>query len=227
MAGFEELAAAFGLFIATHSVPALPALRARVVGLLGKRRYIVLHSLIASLSLIWLIKATLDAPTVVLWGFHAWARWVPILTMPLACILLVGGLTHGNPFSLGLGRRGWTPDRPGIVAVTRHPILWGAALWSGSHLFPNGEVRAVLLFGGLCLFSIAGTVLFDRRRARAMPDWAELASGTGNMPFGAICSGKSTFSVSYNLVKSILGGAALYLFLLFSHGPVLGLYPLG
>lgn len=212
MDDFLPLYVALGAFFATHSLPALPGLRGRLVAWLGnERRYLILHSLLASLTLVWLVLATLEAPRFLLWGFHDWARWVPILVMPIACILLVAGLTTANPFSLGRGSRGFNPSRPGIVGITRHPVLLAAALWSGAHLFPNGELRAVLLFGALFGFSLMGMPLFDRRRDAVAHLKTALRLGRADLP---------------GLMFRVVGGLILYAALLLLHEWAFGLNPL-
>ena len=217
LGGFSEVMAALALFFATHSVPAVPGVRGRLVSMLGRRFYVVLHSVVATAALAWLIAATLRAPYVELWGFHPWTRWVPLLVMPVACMLLVAGLTSPNPFSLGRGGRGYDPARPGIVAITRHPTLWAAALWAFAHLFPNGDLRAVLLFGGMGGFSLMGMVLFDRRRAAQLGrvEWRRLLAATARQPSFAGLAWRAGL------------GLVLYAALLFAHGPLFGRYPLG
>jgi len=213
---FLPLCLAFALFLAAHSLPSLPGLRARLVARLGERRYLLAHSLVALGSLIWLVAETLAAPRLDLWGHPLWARWVPVLVMPLVCFLLVAGLSTPNPFSLGIGGKGYRPDRPGIVGLTRHPILWAAAVWGGAHLFPNGELRALLLFGGLCAFSLMGMVLFDRRRRQALGgDWEALQQAT-----------RLSAADLPGLIWRGLAGLLLYVALLHLHGPVIGVSPL-
>lgn len=212
---FSQLFAALAVFFASHSVPAVPGLRRGLVARLGERGYLVLHSVLASLSLVWLLVATVTAPRVELWGFQLWAKWLPVLVMPLACTLLVAGLTTANPFSLGWGR-GFDPGRPGIVGLTRHPLLWATALWSGTHLAANGELRAVLLFGALCGFSLVGMALFDRRRRRSLG--AQWEAWRGAMHFG---SGDVP-----GLLIQAGGGLALYVGLLALHGFLFGVSPL-
>lgn len=217
---FLPLCLALAAFFATHSLPSLPGLRRRLTGRLGERGYLIAHSVLAGVTLVWLVAAALAAPRLVLWGFHDGARWVPLLVMPFACMLLVAGLTSVNPFSLGAswgktpnasGRVAFDPRRPGIVALTRHPVLWAAALWSGAHLFPNGELRAALLFGGLCLFSLMGMVLFDRRRQEFRPLMAEIRFSSSDLP-GLLLRGA--------------GGILLYVLLLWLHEWAFGLNPL-
>lgn len=225
--GFGEVLAALACFFASHSVPALPGVRARIVGAMGQGWYVALHSIVGTASLVWLIVATLHAPYVELWGFHPWTRWVPLLVMPFAMILLVAGLLTPNPFSLGPGGRRYDPSRPGIVAITRHPVLWAAFLWATAHLFPNGELRAVLLFGALTGFSLMGTRLLDHRRQQRMgPEWRQLAANTSNLPFAALLAGRARLTGIPGLAWRAALGLILYAAILFAHGALFGVSPL-
>lgn len=226
--GFGQVVAAFALFLASHSVPALPGLRGRLVGRLGEPLYLALHSVVGLATLIWLVVATLEAPYVELWGFHPETRWILIAIMPVAFILLLAGATSPNPLSLAPTAKGYDPARPGVVAVTRHPVLWAMALWSGVHLIPNGDLRAVLLFGGLCLFSLAGMPLFDRRRASALgqAEWERLSAGTSVIPFAALMSGRARLGGAAGLAWRAALGLACYALILYFHGTLFGLSPL-
>lgn len=35
----------------------------------------------------------------------------------------------------------------GIVRITRHPFLWGVALWALVHFIVNGDLASVILSG--------------------------------------------------------------------------------
>lgn len=227
--GFGEVVAAFALFLVSHSLPSLPGVRRHLVAALGERPYLVLYSVIGLATLGWLVMATLDAPYVELWGHGGAARWVPILVMPFALVLLVAGATTRNPLSLGPSARGFNGTPRGILAVTRHPVLWAGALWSGAHLIANGDLRAVLLFGGLCLFSLAGMPLFDRRRARTLgaAEWARLAAATSAIPFAALLAGRARLSAGRALLWQVALGLVLYVVILHVHGDLFGVSPLG
>ena len=60
------------------------------------------------------------------------------------------------------------PVRPGMAAVTRHPLLWALALWSLSHLAPNGDLAHVLLFGGFALMALAAMPASDARARNSL-----------------------------------------------------------
>lgn len=49
-----------------------------------------------------------------------------------------------------------------VTAMTRHPMLWGFALWAGAHLLVNGDTPSFILFGGLLAWSFVEMVAINR-----------------------------------------------------------------
>ena len=99
----------------------------------------------------------------------AWTRWVPNLVMPVAVFLAVAGVGLRYPFTPG-GRRAavFDPAHPGFAALTRHPLLWALALWSATHLPPNGDLAHIRMFGEFAAVSIAAILMFDRRAMKTL-----------------------------------------------------------
>lgn len=215
-----ELVLAVAVFLGSHSLTNRPAFRAWAESRLGGRRgFTLAYSVLSVLLLIWMVVAYGNAPTVLLWGQQPWMRWVPPLAMPLACILAVAGLTTPNPFSIGPGPTGYDPARPGILRLTRHPVLWAAALWAGAHMVPNGDAAALVLFTPLLLLALAGPAMLDRKRRASLgfEQWSRLAARTGRPV--AVALGETGW-------WRILGGLVLYAALLALHQPVIGTGPL-
>lgn len=221
--GWGQVAAALAAFLLSHSLPARPRTRAWLVGHLGSRLYIACYSAVSLLVLAWLITATANAPYLELWPREDWQTIIPFLAMPVACLLIVDGVTRANPLSFG-GRRKleYDPERPGIAGL-RHPILWAALLWSSSHLVPNGDLAHVLMFGLFAGLAAGGMVMFDRRRRRLLgaQDWAALARNTSNIPFAAPRGGATVNWVA--LLARIGAAAALYGLLVAGHGLFAGI----
>lgn len=216
--GIGQLVLAVAVFLASHSLTNRPTFRARAEAALGgSRGFTIAYSLVSLLLLAWMIAAYVAAPMVLLWGQAPWMRWVPPLVMPVACVLAVAGLTTPNPFSIGPGGRGFDPARPGILRLTRHPVLVAAGLWAGAHVIPNGDVAALILFAPLLLLALAGPRMLDRKRRRTMgfEHWSRLAA----IPFDAVAMVRETGW------KRIAGGLALYVALLHLHQPVIGASP--
>ncbi|WP_207060670.1 NnrU family protein [Motiliproteus sp. SC1-56] len=217
-----ELLVAAGVFVFSHLLPMHPSWRGRLEQRLGERGFLLGYSLLSLAVLAWLGHAFASAPYVLLWPWHPATAWVPVLVMPFACILLVAGLSSSNPFSLGLGAQGYDPGRPGIVSLTRHPVMWALALWAGSHMPANGDLAAVVLFGLLLLLSLTGTRTIEgnRRRRFRVEQWAVWREGTGNWP--------SIASVDWSGIgpARIGGGLVLYGLLLALHSRLVGPDPL-
>ncbi len=44
----------------------------------------------------------------------------------------------------------------------RHPMLTGVAVWAAAHLFVNGNLAAIVLFGGMLVWALAEVVVVNR-----------------------------------------------------------------
>jgi uncharacterized membrane protein len=167
---WTECAAAWGLFLISHALPIRPPLRPWLVDRLGQTGFRIAYSALSVVALGWLIEATARAPFVVLWNWAPWQPVFPQVGMALALALIALAVGRPNPFSFG----GWNdpaynPDRPGILRLTRHPILMALAIWAGTHIVPNGDLAHVLLFGGFAIFALLGMKTVDRRKQQAHP----------------------------------------------------------
>lgn len=222
-----EFLAALAVFILSHALPARLGLRQRIAAAAGERTYLILYSLLSIALLAWLISAARRAPFIPLWDLQTWHYHVPLALMVLASILFVGGAVSANPFSVTFSRAAWEPARPGLVGITRHPILWAFALWSFAHVVPNGDLVSVIMFGGFGLFAIGGMAIVDRRKRRAMGDeWKRLAAGTSVIPFLALLRGRASWRwKAMPLLVALLGGVGLYGLLLHLHPLVFGVDP--
>lgn len=170
-----EFILAFALFLAAHSIPARPAMRNRLVSRFGETNYLILYALLSLALLFWLISAAVRAPTILLWPAELWSYHLALALMLPASWLLVGGLATANPFSISLNRGLFRPERPGLVGWVRHPVLWGFALWALVHVIANGDLVALIMFGGFLLFAAAGMKILDRRKKRQLgADWLRL-----------------------------------------------------
>ena len=205
------------VFLVSHRLTNAPGFRRHAERLLGGGGFTVAYSVLSLLLLAWIIRAYQLAPAVVLWTQDPWMRWVPPIAMAPATLLLTVGMLTANPFSIGPGSKGFDPARPGLLRLTRHPVLWGLALWAGAHMVPNGDVAAWMIFAPLLALALAGPRLLDAKRRRARPDWDHLAVNT-NRPRPALLAEIGWWKT--------LAGIAVYALLLWAHEPVIGASPL-
>src|SRR3546814_9603488 len=123
----NALIAATLAFVGGHFLLSSRPLRPFLNDRFGERAFRLIYSAVMTVTLIWMVVAYRAAPVVPLWQPAPIFAWVPLLVMPLACILLVAGLTSPHPTLVG-GARFFdgAPGSPavGILPVTRHPFPW-------------------------------------------------------------------------------------------------------
>ncbi|MBM3513050.1 MAG: NnrU family protein [Alphaproteobacteria bacterium] len=222
-----ELVVAILLFIVTHSVPSIRPLRARLVDMLGESGYLSVYAMVSVSATFWISVAATQVPYVEVWPMTVAATWVPNLLMPVSGWLPISGLTTANAMSIRIRADEFDPARPGVVAITRHPILWAIALWGLSHMAPNGDMGSLVLFGMASGFCFVGCVVLDvrRRREYGPEKWAQLSGATSVVSFAAILAGRAGFpwreALGWRLAATILA----YVLLISLHQPVLRVSP--
>ena len=211
---------AISIFLLIHLIPAVRPLRVGLARVFGERGYIFLFSGVSIALTFWLGWAYSEAPYQELWPYQEWARQLVLGVMLFACILIVAGLSSANPFSLTMTGKVFDPAQPGIVALTRHPPIWGLGIWSGSHVLVNGDLASVVLFGLLTLLCVVGPFSVEKRRRRAMGDEAWQVLGAE-----IIKTSLPGILVQIGIWR-LVGGLCLYGSLLYLHETVIGVSPL-
>ena len=218
------LVAAALLFVALHiGVPGSPA-RGAVVARLGEAGYLGLYSVLALAALLWMISAFGHAPRQELWALTPGLALTARVLVFAACLFVAGGLTLANPAGIPLGARPPAAEASGLLRVTRHPLMWGFALWAAGHMVANGDPASLVLFGSFLVTALGGAAGIDRRRARAGGDrWRAFAAGTSYLPFAAILRGRNRLVVTEGALWWRLGlGVVLFWALLHFHPVIAG-----
>lgn len=225
------LIAAAAFFVLLHLLVAGTALRGVLVGAIKEGPYMGLFSLASLGGIVWLSMAYGQARGTgpVLWDLGAGARHGGLLIMLLALLLLVPGLLTPNPTSV---KQEGALDRPdavkGMLRVTRHPFLWGVAVWAVGHLLANGDLPSAILFGALLVLALLGGPSIDAKRRKALgASYEAFVAQTSNVPFAAILAGKQKLSLGeigwWRLLLAVVVWAAL----LWAHPMLFGVAPLG
>jgi uncharacterized membrane protein len=180
-------------FCGSHTLLSSTRLRGSLRDQLGEQGFLFVYSLTALATFAWFVLAYARAPAMALWTPPGWTALVPVLTMPLASWLLVAGYTTANPTAVGMERSVRADDpAPGILRITRHPVMWAVGLWALSHLTANGDFASVWFFGLNAILALSGTVLIDRKKRLALGShWQRLAGVTSNLPFAALAAGRT------------------------------------
>ena len=196
-----NLLAAATVFVLIHLLVSGTRLRDVLVGRIGQGAYMGLFSVTSVGVLIWL-GAAFGQSRGESWNLAYWTltdttRHVQLAVQLVALLLIVPGLTTPNPTSVS---QEGALDRPdvvkGMLRITRHPFLWGVAVWAVGHLLVNGERASLILFGSLLTLALFGTSSIDAKRRRALgATYDAFVAPTSNVPFAAILAGRQQLSL--------------------------------
>jgi len=197
-----NLIAAAAFFVLLHLVVSGTRMRDALTGRLGPGPYMGLFSLASIAGLVWLGFAFADASRSsgndVIWSVSPLTQAIQLVLQLLAVFFIVVGLTTPNPTSV---RQEGALDRPevvrGILRITRHPFLWGVAVWALGHLLVNGDAASIVLFGSMLALALFGTASIDAKRKRVLGSkWDQFAVQTSNVPFLAIAQGRQRLALA-------------------------------
>jgi uncharacterized membrane protein len=151
----------------------------------------------------------------VLWSVTPATRWLQLALQLAAVLLIVPGLTTPNPTSVRQEASLQKVDVvKGMLRITRHPFLWGVAIWAAGHLIVNGDMASIVLFAAMLALALFGTVSIDAKRRRALgKTWDAFAAQTSNVPFAAIAAGRQRLSLAeigwWRIALAVIVWAAL------------------
>jgi Predicted membrane protein len=221
-----NLVAAAVFFLAIHFGVSGTRLRDRLVGLLGERAFRGLFALASLAGLIWMARAYSQAPHVPLWGQLLALQPIALPLVLIAFAFIVIGVSTPSPTTAGMESQLTREVQVrGMTRITRHPFLWGTALWALVHFAVNGDAASSVLFGSLLLLALAGTASIDAKRRRNYGErWEQFARETSNVPFAAIAAGRNRLGPALREIGIVRPLLALVVFaLVFAlHGRLFG-----
>jgi uncharacterized membrane protein len=174
------------LFLGVHTLTTQRELRGSLIASAGEGGYKIGYALVSLLGLVLIV-----------WGFAhyraagMWEVWTPptafkhitVALMLPAVILVVASYIRGR-----------------IYTTLKHPMLAGVKLWAAAHLFANGDLGSIILFG-----SFLGWAVFDRISLKRRAD-----TGAPPIPVGG----------PVNDLIAVAVGIVAYLALAFAFHPV-------
>ncbi len=215
------------VFVVSHLGLVSAPVRDRLVARLGEKGFQGLYSLLALLALAAMIVAYAYAPPYAyLWPPGPGVRHLPLLIMPLALMLMAGGVLAPSPAAVGMTA---ALDRPeparGVLRITRHPLMWGIGLWAAVHILANGDLASLLFFGGFLLTALGGIWHLDRRLAATEGErWRRFAAVTSFVPFAALLAGRQPWAWA-EWRRPAAWGLGLFVLLLLLHPYLFGVRP--
>jgi len=213
-------------FVGTHVLMSHP-LRVRLVQNFSERGFTLLYSLVAFVTLGWMILAwrsiNNSAP---LWVAPLW--WWPVASgiMLLALILLVGSFIKNPAFPHPGGAPKTIPPPTGVFAITRHPMNWSFILWALVHISVWGSPRNLTVAAGIFVLALFGSLGQDSKKRNVLGEtWRDWEARTSFLPFGALLSGKTRWRAALPGWIPLIAALALWLAITWWHAPMVS--PLG
>jgi uncharacterized membrane protein len=220
------LIASASVFLLAHLGLSFHPVRSRAIAKLGEGGFAGAYSAIVGLAFAGIVVGWIYRTEVPVWTPPPFTRWIPFLLMPFALFFSVAGFTSKNP-TVARQEEAAKSEPRGVVTITRHPALWGFALWGLSHLATNGDVASIVLSSSIALLALLGMLHIDSRRARALgSDWDAFARKTSIVPFAAILGRRARLDVSGLWWRALIALGLYALLALTVHNWVFGVSPL-
>jgi uncharacterized membrane protein len=180
------------LFLGQHSLRLIaPRWRESMIARLGAMPFKGLYAVLSIATFVVLVwgYGLARAQTPILWNPPGWTHHVTALFVLLAFYLFVAGYLPGTKIKARIG----------------HPMTMGITVWAFAHLWSNGSLADVILFGAFLVWS---HLVFHAARKRQPPK-----PGTGSLTRDAFAA----------LIGLVLWG----LFAHFLHLRLIGVAPFG
>ncbi|HEU4819923.1 MAG TPA: NnrU family protein [Qipengyuania sp.] len=178
-----SLVAASIALVGTHFALSHP-LRAPLVARIGEGGFLGFYSLVAAACMVWMVFAFRAAPGADLGGATGEAGWIAstVLTLP-ALVLFLGSLWKNPALPKPGTATAIIRDPTGVFAVTRHPMMWGFALWALSHLVLWWSMRTLIVACAILILALVGAHFQDRKKQALMgAAWAAWEAKTSYWP---------------------------------------------
>ncbi|MFL6763342.1 MAG: NnrU family protein [Sphingomicrobium sp.] len=105
----------------------------------------------------------------------------------------------------------------GVLAITRHPMMWSFAIWAAVHLALLAMPKAIVFDGAIILLALAGAAAQDRKKSSMMGEaWHEWTAQTAFVPF--------TRGVAYPGTIAFVGGSLLFVIATWAHPVPAGIW---
>ena len=213
-----SLLAAAIAFVGLHFAMSHP-LRPVMVRRLGDQGFQAIYSLVVLAALGWMAWSfwSSDPGAVVLpWGYRA-PEWIAASLLSLiALVLIVAASTPRNPaMALPGAEAAMAAEPAGALRMTRHPMMWGFALWGVSHIVAAPTARTVIVSLSVIVLALGGAAAQDaKKRALLGASWSEWEAKTSFVPRLTRIAAIPPFAW--------LVGSILWLAISWLHGPIGG-----
>lgn len=201
----------------THFLLSHP-LRDPLVRRIGTALFQGLYSLVALITLGAMIYFyRVIGPEQALWAAGDAIGAAASLLMWFGSILFVGSFARNPALPGARLDRGRRPQ--GVFAITRHPMMWGFAIWAAVHLAMVATPKALVFDSAILLLALGGSVGQDRKKRKLMGErFHEWSAQTAFVPFAR--------GIANPGVLALVGGTVLFLVATWLHPYQVGLWSL-
>ncbi len=222
-----SLTTAASFFFLLHMLPSTP-LRPRAVAIAGEGAYTAVFSMLSLIAIYWLWTQFNAAPYGdKLWRAPDWWRWAQAALILIAFIFIFAGSMTPNPSAPGGAKVLENSEAAdGILAITRHPVMWGVAIWAITHMISQATWRGFAFFGAFAATALIGSWLQQNRKRGAVPGWADFEAKTSFFPFVAILQGRAKLILSAIGWRPFIVAVIVWAALLHFHAWLFGAHPL-
>lgn len=142
-------------FVGTHFLMS-HSLRATMVRALGANGFLLAYSAISLALFIWMVVEFGRAPKAVMFWSSGDAVWAVASVITLLAAILFAGSFVRNPSFPGVPDVLAAQMPSGVFKVTRHPMMWGFALWATAHMLVAPRTDNFIFSGSILFLALAG-----------------------------------------------------------------------
>jgi uncharacterized membrane protein len=175
---YIALVAASLSFVGSHFLMSHP-LRAPMVGRFGANGFMAVYSALSLITFVWMIIAFGHAPkTDALWPVGD-VVWIAASVLTLMAAVLFAGSFIRNPSLPGVPEALAAQTPSGVFKATRHPMMWGFALWGVAHILVAPRIDNFIFSGSIVFLALVGSKAQEIKKLKLMGDqWVEWLSNT-------------------------------------------------
>jgi uncharacterized membrane protein len=180
------------LFIGIHLLPQLLGLKFKtsIKLMMGEKPYKAAFSVLSLAGLILIVIGYPQAPADHLFITFYEVYWGLLILSVLGVFIFIAGQFPGS-----------------LKQWFDHPMMIGTAIWSLSHLGMNGDLRSVILFGSLFVWSTITTILLFKREGKQ----SKVSKGW-KIDVISVAVALGVITVITLFTHQYIGGVELYLF---------------
>jgi uncharacterized membrane protein len=221
----HHLIVALAAFVGTHFLMSHP-LRAPMVARLGNNGQQIAYSLVSFVTFgwaVWVYRAL--PPQSPLWSPLGPESLLVSGIMLIAALLLAGSFIRNPALAAPGADAAAAADPKGVLAITRHPMMWSFTLWSIAHVLANPTPKLLALCAAIAIMALGGSAGQDVKKARVMgPAWQGWVAKTSYWPFAAQISGRLGWASIWPGAGVIIVGIAIWVAAAWLHPVGVGVF---